>query len=65
MLLSVDDTANQTKGDKGPEAWLPPNADYRCEYARRWISIKHHWNLTVNPQENSTLQELLQGCKAR
>ena len=35
VLLSVDDAANQTKGDKGPEAWLPPNADYRCEYARR------------------------------
>jgi len=64
VLLSVADAANQTKGDKGPEAWLPPNADFRCEYARRWISIKHHWNLTVNPQEKSTLQELLQGCKA-
>jgi hypothetical protein len=65
VLLSVDDAANQTKGDKSPEAWLPPNADYRCEYARRWISIKHHWNLTVTSQEKATLQELLQGCKAR
>src|ERR687889_728226 len=56
VLLSVDDAANQTKGDKGPEAWLPPNADYRCEYARRWIWIKHEWNLTVNEQEQATLQ---------
>ncbi len=65
VLLSVDDAANQTKGDKGPEAWLPPNTAYRCEYGRRWIWIKHKWNLTVNAQERTTLQELLQGCKSR
>jgi hypothetical protein len=62
VLLTVDDAANQTKGDKGPEAWLPPNADYRCEYASRWISIKHQWNLTANSQEKATLRQMLQGC---
>ena len=31
VLLSADDAANQTKGDKGPEAWKPPNRDYWCE----------------------------------
>jgi hypothetical protein len=65
VLLSADDGANQTKGDKGPEAWLPPNTDYRCEYARRWIWIKHKWNLTVNAQERTTLQEMLQGCQTQ
>jgi hypothetical protein len=63
VLLSVDDAANQTKGDKGPEAWLPPNTDYRCEYARRWIWIKHKWNLTINAQERTTLQGMLQECE--
>ena len=24
VLLSVEDKANQAKGDKGPEAWKPP-----------------------------------------
>jgi Protein of unknown function (DUF1524) len=62
VLLSVDTSANQAKGDKGPEAWRPPNADYRCEYGKRWISIKHQWNLTVNPQEKTALEEMLQGC---
>jgi hypothetical protein len=65
VLLSVDDVANRTKGDKGPEAWLPPNADYRCEYARRWISIKHQWDLTINAQEKATLRTLLQGCESQ
>ncbi len=63
-LLSVDDGANQAKGDKGPEAWRPPNADYRCEYARRWISVKHEWDLTVNTQEKAMLGEMLQECEA-
>ena len=62
VLLSVDDGANQAKGDKGPEAWLPPNTDYRCEYARRWISVKHEWDLTVNTDEKATLENLLKGC---
>jgi hypothetical protein len=64
VLLSVDDAENQVKGDKGPEAWRPPNADYGCEYARRWISIKHQWKLTINTDEKATLQEMLQGCEA-
>lgn len=64
VLLSVDDAANQTKGDKGPEAWRPPNADYHCEYARRWISIKHEWRLSVNTREKAALQEMLHGCEA-
>ena len=64
VLLSVDDAANQTKGDKGPEAWLPPITDYRCEYARRWIWIKHDWNLSVNEQERTTLRDLLEGCES-
>ena len=65
VLLSVDDAANQIKGDKGPEAWLPPNAEYHCEYARRWISLKHQWNLSVNPQEKAALQSMLKKCGAK
>ena len=64
VLLSVDDAANQTKGDKGPEAWRPPNTRYHCEYARRWIWIKHQWDLTINSQEKAALQKMLRGCRA-
>jgi len=64
VLLSVDDAANQVKGDKGPEAWRPPNVDHHCEYARRWISIKDQWNLSVNSQEKAALQDMLEKCGA-
>jgi hypothetical protein len=49
VLLSTDAGANRTKGDKGPEAWKPPNRDYWCEYSRRWIWITSDWRLSVNP----------------
>jgi hypothetical protein len=62
VLLSADAGANRTKGDKGPEAWKPPNRDYWCEYARRWIWIKSDWRLTGNPAEKSALQGMLGTC---
>ena len=64
VLLSVEDDANQAKGDKGPEAWKPPNLSYWCEYARRWISIKSDWGLTVNAAERDALEEMLSACGA-
>jgi hypothetical protein len=64
VLLSADAGANRTKGDKGPEAWKPPNRDYWCEYARRWIWIKSDWRLTVNPAEKSALRQMLRTCKS-
>lgn len=62
VLLSTDDGANQEKGDKGPEAWRPPNASYHCEYARRWIDIKSEWEMTVNADEKAALREMLDTC---
>ena len=62
VLLSTDAEANRTKGDKGPEAWEPPNRKYWCEYARKWIWIKSDWHLTVNPAEKSSLQQMLGSC---
>lgn len=62
-VLSVDDGANQQKGDKGPEAWRPPNADYHCQYAYRWIGIKISWVLTITSVEKSALEEMLGTCQ--
>jgi hypothetical protein len=62
VLLSTDDGANQIKGDKGPEAWKPPNRDYWCEYSRRWVWIKSDWQLTINPAEDSALRRMLGTC---
>ncbi len=62
VLLSVEDNANQQKGDKGPEAWKPPNEDEYCNYAQRWISIKSKYDLSVNEQEKAALEQMLGTC---
>jgi hypothetical protein len=64
-LLSVEDNANQEKGDKGPEAWKPPNRAIWCSYARRRIGVKSDYVLTVNPQEKAALRQMLATCEKR
>ena len=63
VVLSVEDNANQEKGDKGPEAWKPPNQAEWCDYAKRWVQIKGKYDLSVNEQEKRTLVQMLNGCK--
>ena len=62
VLLSVEDDANQAKGDKGPEAWKPPNEAEWCDYAQRWIQIKAKYDLSVNEQEKAALEQMLDTC---
>ncbi len=62
VLLSVEDNANQEKGDKGPEAWKPPNEDEWCDYATRWVSIKSKYELSANPDEKTELNKMLGTC---
>ena len=64
VLLSVEDDANQQKGDKGPEAWKPPNQGEWCDYATRWVSIKGKYDLSVNEQEKESLKAMLSACGA-
>ena len=62
VLLSVEDDANQAKGDKGPEEWRPPNEAEWCDYATRWISIKAGYYLSVDPDEKTALEDMLAAC---
>ena len=64
-LLSVEDNANQEKGDKGPEAWKPPNKAIWCSYAGRWIDVKSGYDLSINPQERAALKQMLATCGKR
>ena len=61
-LLSVDDGLNQSKGDKGPEAWKPPRKSYWCAYSKKWIGVKHYWDLSVTSDEKAALKQMLGRC---
>ena len=61
-LIAVEDNLNQSKGDKGPEAWQPPLASYRCAYATEWVTIKRTWQLTVTQAEYDALAQMISTC---
>lgn len=61
-LFAVSRTANRSKGDQDPSQWRPANRSYWCRYAENWVTVKHHWQLTVNTAEKAALTEMLGGC---
>lgn len=56
-LVSSDAHQNMSKGDRGPEGYLPPNEPYRCQYIRNWLAVKMLWRLAVNPDEALAIHE--------
>lgn len=63
-LVAVDHSANRSKGDKGPEAWLPPMEDARCGYVRDWVAVKKRWGLTMSDAEATAVANALEICAA-
>jgi hypothetical protein len=62
QLMAVSASSNRSKGDQDPSQWKPPQKNYYCEYARRWVAVKSYWGLTVTEREKSALQEMLNSC---
>ncbi|MGH3312562.1 MAG: HNH endonuclease family protein [Streptomyces sp.] len=62
QLLAVTDNVNQSKSDRDPAEWMPPKADYHCEYARMWIWVKDTYDMTVDSAEKGALTTALGTC---
>lgn len=65
QLLAVSATSNRSKGDQSPDQWRPSHQGYWCEYAVRWIMVKHTWKLSVTSEEKAELGRMLQRCPGR
>lgn len=61
-LVAVSGTSNQSKGDRSPDQWLPPDRSVWCAYSSNWVERKAAWGLSVTPNEKATLVQVLQGC---
>jgi|GEM_PF-825368 len=63
-LISSGSHENMSKGDRGPEKYLPPNPAYRCQYVRSWLAVKLIWQLTLNPDEVQAIHTVVNedGC---
>ena len=61
-LIAVHGPTNQSKSDKDPAKWLPPNQAYHCDYVRTWIAIKLEWNLSMDQAEADNIRQVLSSC---
>lgn len=50
---------NTSKGDRGPEKYLPPDHNYRCQYVKDWLAIKLIWKLNMTTEEVIAIDELV------
>ncbi|MDI5938385.1 HNH endonuclease family protein [Micromonospora harpali] len=62
QLIAVSASSNRSKGDQDPSQWKPANRSYWCQYAEDWVTVKHHWRLTVTSAEKAALSDMLGGC---
>ncbi|KAA1053823.1 GmrSD restriction endonuclease domain-containing protein [Azospirillum argentinense] len=63
-LVVTEREVNKRKGGYGPEAWLPDGEVERCFFVRRWIYIKHKWQLSADKRELQALRDALHACPA-
>jgi hypothetical protein len=61
-LLAVKASENRKKGDKGPDRYLPPQAEYHCEYVRVWTKIKTEWSLEIPSSERQAIDRVRVSC---
>jgi hypothetical protein len=61
-LLAADKTANQDKRSQTPDNWKPARREAWCDYARRYVTTKSRYALSVTSAEATALGEMLATC---
>jgi hypothetical protein len=61
-LIAVTASTNRSKGDRDPANWLPPDTSAWCRYVNAWIDVKARYQLTIDTNEHTTLQQILTTC---
>ena len=49
-----------SKGDKGPEGYLPPTVSFQCEYVADWMKVKTIWQLVATQPELDAIESVIQ-----
>lgn len=58
-LIPAYKIENRKKSDMTPADYMPPNKEFHCEYAIRWLKIKAIWGLVMMPPEVEALQKIV------
>jgi hypothetical protein len=62
-LIAVWGSANASKRDRDPAEWMPPNAEFHCEYVRRWVKVKERWSLAIDEREAEQVRTVRERCR--
>lgn len=62
QLVAVSAASNRSKSDKRPDQWMPPRAEFHCQYIFDWVSVKAKWDLTVAVPERDFINGVLARC---
>lgn len=64
-LMVVSSVENRSKSSSGPDAWMPLNKAYHCQYVRKFVSIAVSYGLTVSAHEKRRIRKIEeQSCTA-
>jgi hypothetical protein len=61
-LLAVSASLNRSKGDRGPDRWMPPDTAFWCQYGLMWERIKITWNLRMSAEEVAAVEDAKGRC---
>jgi hypothetical protein len=61
-LLAVSGHSNESKGDSGPDEWLPPRKLFGCRYMTDYTAVLWRWHLSIDPAEMTFLHGHLAAC---
>ncbi|WP_202980881.1 HNH endonuclease family protein [Microbacterium lushaniae] len=61
-LRATAGAVNQSKGDSGPEEWLPPSEAAHCVYVSDYVAVLDEWDLGVTGEERTALERVLARC---
>jgi hypothetical protein len=59
-LLAVSGHENMSKGDNGPEQYMPPADNFQCQYVSTWMKVKAIWKLISTEAELATIEKVIQ-----
>lgn len=58
-LFPVSASENRSKGDSGPFEYMPPNDNFQCTYALKYINVLNKYKLTVAQDDKDKLAFVL------
>jgi hypothetical protein len=62
QLVAVTDNLNQSKGDQDIAEWVPPLESFVCTYVQAWVTVKHHYELSIDQAEKDAITSYLDKC---